>query len=114
MGSEENLPPIYALTGEELRLEKGLFTYDMNYQAPGNRIALYLTQHPEHHALPEPAINDEYRHLCSPGRVNRQSEISLLTIPSLSTEALGKLLQHLYRRTNIKENIIRTPLSQVV
>lgn len=113
LGSEENPPPIYALAGEELRLETGLFTYAMNYQALGNKIALYLTQHPEHHAVPEPAINDKYRHICLPGRANRQSEISLLTIPSPSTDALEKLLPHFYRLTGIKVNITRKPFNQL-
>lgn len=113
LGSNSKLPSIYALTGEELRLEPGLCCYGMNYQALGKKIAQRLMQHPGQLNLPEPAINDSYRQASWPNRLSRQNEITLLTLPSPSTDALEKLLPHFYRLTGIEVKIVRKPFNQL-
>ncbi|WP_380178244.1 extracellular solute-binding protein [Kalamiella sp. sgz302252] len=112
LGSLLESPPVYALCGEELRLEQNLCCYAMNYQELGKKVAQSLLCHPEQFSKPEPAINDDYRQMLPPAAPHRH-KLDLLTIPSPSTDALEKLLPHFFRLSGIEVALTRLPFDQL-
>ncbi|MCX8960402.1 extracellular solute-binding protein [Erwinia psidii] len=115
LGSSQDCPPIYALSGDELHLEENLYCYPVNYENLGNKVAHHLINDQERNLDLQLKSHDDYRiffpKIHSPSQPNK---ITFLSIPSPSTDALEKLLPHFFRTTGIKVEITRMPFDQLI
>jgi multiple sugar transport system substrate-binding protein len=112
LGSAQACPPIYTLADNRLIGGNNIYQYHMNYGMLSRQIVdLIATGQPQRY-LPNKGFMFSEDAAKAPRRQGAKT-LTLLTLPSPSTDAIKKLLPHFKRQSGIDVDIIVRPFNEI-